>query len=86
MFSFISQNWRGQPLLTHAAIVKLIANTRTSTGLKVRCVLDTRAYPPKIAITDKQMEQINLSRMDFHGEWNYTIVPIDITGLMLSRQ
>jgi len=73
-------------LLTPAAIVKLIANTRTSTGLKVRCVLDTRAYPPKIAITDKQMEQINLSRMDFHGEWNYTIVPIDITGLMLSRQ
>jgi hypothetical protein len=73
-------------LLTHAAIVKLIANTRTSTGLKVRRVLDTRAYPPKIAITDKQMEQINLSRMDFHGEWSYTVVPIDITGLMLSRQ
>jgi len=75
LFSFISQNWRGQPLLTHAAIVKLIANTRTSTGLKVRCVLDTKAYPPKIVITDKQMEQINISPADFHGEWNYTIRP-----------
>jgi hypothetical protein len=75
LFSFISQNWRGQPLLTHAAIVKLIANTRTSTGLKVRCVLDTKAYPPKIVITDEQMEQINISRADFHGEWNYTIHP-----------
>ena len=75
LFSFISQNWRGQPLLTHAAIVKLIANTRTSTGLKVRCVLDTKAYPAKIVITDKQMEQINIRRATFHGEWNYTIHP-----------
>jgi hypothetical protein len=75
LFSFISQNWRGQPLLTQAAIVKLIANTRTSTGLKVRCVLDTRVYPPKTIVTDKQMEQINIRRADFHGDWNYTIQP-----------
>ncbi len=47
LFSFISQNWRGRPLLTHATIVKLIANTRTSTGLKVDCILDTRHYPER---------------------------------------
>ena len=75
LFSFISQNWRGRPLLTHAAIVNLIANTRTATGLKVRCVLDTKHYPPKVTVTDKQMAQIKITHADFHGEWNYTIHP-----------
>jgi hypothetical protein len=75
LFSFISQNWRGQPLLTHAAIVSLIANTRTSTGLKVRCVLDSKPYQNKIAVADHQMAQIKLTKADFHGEWNYTIHP-----------
>ena len=75
LFSFISQNWRGQPLLTHAAIVSLIANTHTTTGLKVRCVLDTNTYPPKIAVTEKQMAQLRITRADFHGDWNYTIHP-----------
>jgi hypothetical protein len=75
LFSFISQNWRGQPLLTHAAIVSLIANTRTTTGLKVRCVLDTNNYPAKTVVTDKQMAQLQLTRADFHGDWNYTIHP-----------
>jgi hypothetical protein len=75
LFSFISQNWRGQPLLTHAAIVSLIANTRTTTGLKVRCVLDTHTYPPKIAVSEKQMAQLRITRADFHGDWNYTIHP-----------
>ena len=75
LFSFISQNWRGQPLLTHAAIVSLIANTRTATGLKVRCVLDTNSYPAKTIVTDKQMAQLHITRADFHGDWNYTIHP-----------
>jgi hypothetical protein len=75
LFSFISQNWRGQPLLTHATIVNLIAGTQTSTGLKVRCVLDTKNYPSKITVTKTQMEQINISRANFHGDWNYTIRP-----------
>ena len=75
LFSFISQNWRGQPLLTHAAIVNLISNTRTATGLRVRCVLDTKHYPPKVTVTDKQMAQIKITQADFHGEWNYTIQP-----------
>jgi hypothetical protein len=75
LFSFISQNWRGQPLLTHAAIVSLISNTRTATGLKVRCVLDTNAYPAKSVVTDKQMAQLRITRADFHGDWNYTFHP-----------
>jgi hypothetical protein len=75
LFSFISQNWRGQPLLTHAAIVSLIAATRTKTGLKVRCVLDTHEYPKAVKPTDEQMAAINLKLNSFHGDWNYTIRP-----------
>ncbi len=75
LFSFISQNWRGQPLLTHATIVNLIANTRTSTGLKVRCVLDSKTYLKKVAVANSQMAKIKLTEADFHGEWNYTIHP-----------
>jgi len=75
LFSFISQNWRGRPLLTHAAIVNLIANTRTTTGLKVRCELDTKSYPDKLKISNAQMAQIHLVPDAFHGDWNYTIRP-----------
>jgi hypothetical protein len=75
LFSFISQNWRGQPLLTHAAIVSLIAATKTKTGLKVRCVLDTHKYPQDVKLTDEQMRAINLKPDKFHGDWNYTISP-----------
>ena len=75
LFSFISQNWRGRPLLTHATIVNLIAHTRTTTGLKVRCELDTRRYPNKVKISNAQMAQIHLVPDAFHGDWNYTIRP-----------
>jgi hypothetical protein len=75
LFSFISQNWRGQPLLTHAAIVNHIAATRTSTGLKVRCVLDTKTYPKAVKPTAAQMNTINLKPDKFHGDWNYSILP-----------
>ena len=75
LFSFISQNWRGKPLLTHATVVNLIGSTRTQTGLRVRCVLDTETYPPKIAISKEQMDSLHLQRDDFHGDWNYTIKP-----------
>jgi hypothetical protein len=73
LFSFISQNWRGQPLLTRAAIVSLIGATKTKTGLKVRCVLDTHKYPKNVTLTDEQMRAINLKPDKFHGDWNYTI-------------
>jgi hypothetical protein len=75
LFSFISQNWRGRALLTHATIVNLIANTRTSTGLKVRCELDTKQYPNKVQITNAQIATIRLLPDAFHGDWNYTIRP-----------
>jgi hypothetical protein len=75
LFSFISKNWRGRPLLTHATIVKLIANTRTTTGLKVDCMLDKGRYPDKVRITDEQMATIRLVPESFHGDWNYTIRP-----------
>jgi transposase len=75
LFSFISKNWRGQPLLTHAAIVNLIAATKTDTGLKVYCVLDTKKYPKAVKPTAEQMAKINLKPDKFHGDWNYSIVP-----------
>ena len=75
LFSFISQNWRGQPLLTRAAVVNLIGATRTNTGLRVRCVLDTGQYPPKISVSNQQMASINLVPDKFHGDWNYAIKP-----------
>ena len=75
LFSFISQNWRGKPLLTHATIVNLIAATRTTTGLKVHCVLDENAYPKGVEVSDEQVAQIQIERDPFHGEWNYVIRP-----------
>jgi hypothetical protein len=75
LFSFISQNWRGRPLLTHATIVNLIGSTRTEGGLKVRCMLDRRVYPTKVKISETQMRTIHLIPDTFHGEWNYTIRP-----------
>jgi len=75
LFSFISQNRRGQPLLTHAASVSLIAATRTTTGLEVRCVLDTHTHPKDVKPADEQMIAINLEPDEFHGDWNYSVVP-----------
>lgn len=75
LFSFISQNWRGRPLLTHATIVNLIAQTHTNTGLKVRCELDPRHYSKDVKVSDAQMRQIQLEPSTFHGDWNYTIRP-----------
>lgn len=84
LFSFISQNWRGQPLLTRATIVKLISNTRTKTGLKVHCYLDKNDYPTKLKISDEQMNQINLQRNSFHGDWNYSIHPNSVPPITLA--
>lgn len=75
LFSFISSNWRGQPLLDYETIVNLIARTTTAKGLKVTCRLDRRKYSTGKKITDREMKQVNLTRNAFHGEWNYTIHP-----------
>lgn len=75
LFSFITQNWRGRPLVCYQTIVQLIAATTTDAGLTVQSELDTNKYPKGIKITDAEMEALNLHRHDFHGEWNYTIKP-----------
>lgn len=75
LFSFISMNWRAKPLVSYRVIVDLISATTTDTGLTVRCELDTNAYPKGIIISEQEMAAINISRADFHGEWNYTIRP-----------
>ncbi len=76
MFSHISMNWRGKPLISHEVIVNLIAGTTTRAGLKIEAALDTHAYPTGIQVTDEELEQVQIERADFHGEWNYTITPL----------
>jgi hypothetical protein len=73
LFSFITGNWRGKPLVSHKVIVQLIAATTTKTGLKVRCELDENIYPAGVKVSDAELEAVNLTRHEFHGEWNYTI-------------
>jgi transposase len=75
LFSYISTNWRGQPLVSLAVIVNLIGGTRTATGLRVRCELDRGAYPKGQDVPDAQMATLNLDPHRFHGDWNYTIHP-----------
>jgi len=75
LFSFISGNWRGRPLTDYQTIVALIAATKTRTGLRVRCELDTGVYPQGVKVTDEDMASVNITRHSFHGEWNYTICP-----------
>src|SRR3954449_3425772 len=75
LFSFISQNWRAQPLVSYRVIVELISATTTKTGLTVRCELDTGLYPSGIVVSDAEIAALNIIRAEFHGEWNYTISP-----------
>lgn len=75
LFSFITQNWRGKPLVTHQVIVNLISATTTQTGLKVQCNLDERTYQKGRRISDEQLATVNIEPNAFHGEWNYTIHP-----------
>ena len=76
MFSHISMNWRGKPLISHEVIVNLIASTTTQTGLKIEAELDTNVYPKGLRVTDEELGKINMQKADFHGEWNYTILPL----------
>jgi len=75
LFSFISRNWRGRPLIDYRTIVQLIGATTSTTGLTVRCELDENLYPAGIKISDAEMAELDISPNDFHGEWNYTIKP-----------
>lgn len=75
LFAFISQNWRGKPLVSHVVILQLIGATKTETGLTVTCDIDQNDYPRGIKVSDEEMAAINIERHAFHGEWNYTIRP-----------
>ena len=75
LFSFISMNWSGQPLISHEVIINLIAGTTTRKGLKVQAELDDSIYPPGIKVSDAEFEKIHIIRNEFHGEWNYKIEP-----------
>lgn len=75
LFSFISKNWRGKPLLDLVTIVNLIGNTRTNAGLKICCELDENEYPKGIVVSNQELQSLNIKRDDFHGEWNYAISP-----------
>jgi hypothetical protein len=75
LFPFITQYWRGNPLISHEVIVNLIASTSTETGLTVRCELDKSPYPKGLKVSDKELAQINITRHEFHGEWNYIMSP-----------
>jgi hypothetical protein len=75
LFSAISMNWRGRPLESHQVIVELIGATRTRCGLRVRAELDRRRYPLGVKIGDKELAAVPIRRHQWHGEWNYTILP-----------
>ncbi len=75
LFAFISKNWRGRPLETVEIIINLIGATTTSSGLKVKCKLDENVYEKGKAVSDKELNGINMTRDDWHGEWNYIIAP-----------
>jgi Rhodopirellula transposase DDE domain len=75
LFSFITQNWRGKPLVSYQTIVQLIAATTTRTGLNVQSEIDSATYPAGVKVSDGDMAAINITPHKFHGEWNYTIKP-----------
>ena len=78
MFSYISLNWRGRPLISHEVIVNLMGSTTNRKGLHIRTELDTATYPTGLKVTDAELDQVNLTPDTFHGEWNYTIAPAPI--------
>ncbi len=75
LFSHITQNWRGRPLVSHEVVVNLIENTTARAGLRVQAALDTAHHPTHQQVSDDQLSDVYLTRDTFHGEWNYTIMP-----------
>ena len=75
MFSFITQNWRARPLISYQTIIDLIANTRTTTGLKIKAKLTQRTCPTGVEISAEEMAKLNLKPDAFHGDWNYSLLP-----------
>jgi hypothetical protein len=75
MFSYISQNWRGKPLVSIETIVNLIGSTKTKKGLTIQTSVDTKEYTKGTKITDEEIAALSLKREQFHGDWNYTLFP-----------
>ena len=75
LFSAISINWRGRPLVSHQVIVELIGATTTRTGLTVHAELDPGRYPLGVKVSDEELAAVPLRRHQWHGEWNYTVLP-----------
>lgn len=73
MFSYITKNWRGRPLISHEVIVNLISNVKTKAGLKIQAALDPGEYPIGIKVSNEEMVALRLERNEFHGEWNYIL-------------
>ena len=75
MFSYISKNWRGKPLITRETVVNLIGKTKTKKGLEIQAQLDENSYEKGIKVTEEEINTLNIEKEEFHGEWNYTILP-----------
>ena len=80
LFSYISMNWRGRPLVSHEVVVGLIGSTRTEAGLEVTAQLDTGTYPIGVDVTKGQMNQLHIQGHPFHPDWNYTLIPTTLTS------
>jgi hypothetical protein len=75
LFSAITQNWRGKPLVSHEVVVNLIGATTTTKGLRVKSELDTNQYPAGRSVSDAELSAIHIRRDVFHGDWNYSLLP-----------
>ena len=75
MFSYISMNWRGKPLISLEVIINLIAGTSTRKGLEIKAELDTNTYQKGIKVTDEELDAVKLKKLGFHSDWNYVILP-----------
>ena len=83
MFSHISQNWRGRPLVSIETIVNLIGSTKTKRGLMIKTAVDTNEYTKGIKISDSDMKALSVEKDTFHGEWNYAIHPRKIAQVIM---
>ena len=86
MFSFISIHWKGEPLVSYETIVNLISSTRTSTGLKIKALLDSKPYQMGVTISDAEMERLKIQRHELHPKWNYTIAPRQVADNQTSAE
>ena len=75
MFCHITNNWRGRPLLSRQVVVNLIGSTTSTTGLRIQAALDERAYAAGIKVSDEELAGLAIERDEFHGEWNYRLMP-----------